>query len=79
MAITSRGMNGMLGSTVEAMFKSRDQPAEVALKLRRPLECVKQLALVDLGRFGATRLVVMDVAGHELTEQLADRRLARRS
>jgi hypothetical protein len=75
--ITSRAMDQMLSATPDAVFEPFDQPADVTVELRGPLERVEEFSIVDRRRLGLARLVALDMTGHELTEQFTDRGLAR--
>ena len=67
----------MLRPTVEAVFEALDQPSEVALQFRSPLESVEEFAVADRRCLGLAGLVSVDVPDHELTEHFADRGSAR--
>lgn len=67
----------MVRPTTEAIFESLDQPAEIALKLGGPLQRGEEVSIVERRRLRLARLVVMDMARHELAEQFADRCIAR--
>jgi hypothetical protein len=71
--IASRAIDQMLSVTPDAVFEPFDQPAEVTVELRGPLERVEEFPIVDRRRLGLARLVAVDVTGHELPEQFADR------
>lgn len=69
----------MVRPTTEAIFESLDQPAEIALKLGGPLQRGEEVSIVERRRLRLARLVMMDMARHELAKQLADRCIARRA
>ena len=62
-----------------AIFESLDQPAEIALKLGGPLQRGEEVSIVERRRLRLARLLLMDMARHELAKQFADRCIARRA
>lgn len=69
----------MVRPTTEAIFESLDQPAEIALKLGGALQRGEEVSIVQRRRLRLARLVLMDMARHELAKQFADRCVARRA
>lgn len=68
----------MLRLTTKTNLESIDEPAEITLQVHSTLERLQEVAVVERGGFSQPRLVAVDVMGHKLAEDLADRGMAGR-